>query len=262
MKFKSFSVNASNKIKSFNKLIKVDSDKSISIRSFLIGSISQNISKINNVLESEDVFSTIDCLKKLGIKIKKIKNKSYLIYGKGLGSLNIQKNASLNFGNSGTLARLLTGILSTTPGVEVNISGDYSLNKRSMKKLIVAMSEFGAYFLPKRKFNFPLKMISSELPIGINYTAGVSAQIKSAVILAGLNSFGYTSIKEREESRDHTEKMLLNSPQVIKINKNKTIKVFGKNYLNPINIVVPGDPSSAAFFTALTLLNKNSKSKN
>jgi 3-phosphoshikimate 1-carboxyvinyltransferase len=263
MKLKSFSVNASSKIKSFNKSIKVDSDKSISIRSFLIGSISQNISKVRNVLESDDVFSTITCLKKLGVKIIKNKNKSYLIYGKGLGSLHISMNASLNFGNSGTLARLLIGILSTTPGIKVNVKGDHSLNKRNMKKIIEIMSEFGAEFLPKDKFNFPLKMISSELPIGIQYSAGVSAQLKSATILAGLNSFGTTTIEEKNESRDHTENMLLNSDRVIKIKKNKKkiIKIIGKNYLNSINVFVPGDPSSAAFFVALTILNKDSKLK-
>ena len=109
---KSFSLNINHKIKPFVKSIKVDSDKSQSIRSFLIGSISQNISITRNVLESEDVFSTIDCLKKLGIQIKKVKPQKYRIHGKGLGSLFAKKNLELNFGNSGTLARLLIGILS------------------------------------------------------------------------------------------------------------------------------------------------------
>ena len=113
---KSFSVFTRSKLKPFKKTIEVDSDKSISIRSFLISAISHNISEIKNVLESEDVFSAIKCLKQLGVKIKKIKSKNYLIYGKGLGSLFIKKNSVLNCGNSGTLARLLIGILSTTPG--------------------------------------------------------------------------------------------------------------------------------------------------
>ena len=132
-----------------------------------------------------------------------------------------------------------------------------------MKKLIDVMSEFGAEFTPKKKFNFPLKLISTEMPTGIKYKAGVSAQIKSAVILAGLNSFGTTEILEEERSRDHTENMLIENFKVIKIKnaKNKIIKIYGKKYLNPININVPGDPSSAAFFTALTLLNKNSSLK-
>ena len=263
MQSKSFSLRLGHKIKPFKKSIKVDSDKSISIRSFLIGSISQDISFARNILESEDIISTINCLKKLGVQIKRDKPQSYKIYGKGLGSLFIKKNLTLNFGNSGTLARLLIGILSTTPDVEIRIQGDHSLNKRSMKKLIKIMSEFGAEFLPKNKFNFPLKLVSTEMPICIKYKAGVSAQLKSAVIFAGLNSFGTTEVIEDKKSRDHTENMMIKNSQAIKIKKGKKkiIRIFGKKHLNPININVPGDPSSAAFFTALTLLNKNSSLK-
>lgn len=260
MPLKSFTLYTNSYIGSFKKTIKVDSDKSLSIRSFLIGAISQDISRVKNVLESEDVYSTISCLKKLGVKVSKNGPKSYLIYGKGLGSLFAKKNLHLNFGNSGTLARLLIGILSTTPNIDIRIQGDHSLNKRSMKKLIELMSEFGAEFLPKNKFNFPLKFISTEMPIGINYKSRVSAQLKSAVMLAGLNSFATTEIIEIEKSRDHTENMLVKNSQAIKIvkGKKKIIKIFGKKHLDSININVPGDPSSAAFFTALTLLNKNS----
>jgi len=260
MSLKSFNLILRDKIPTFDKKIIVDPDKSISIRSFLIGSISQNVSTVNNILESMDVKSTITACRKLGVKIYKIKSKSYKIFGKGLGSFFAKKNLQLNFGNSGTLARLLIGILSTTPNINIKIKGDHSLNKRSMEKLIQIMSEFGALFLPKNKFNFPLKIISSELPVGINYKAGVSAQLKSAVLLAGLNSHGSTRIEEQERSRDHTENMLLNNSQVIKIkNKNKKlITILGKKKLKVLNIDVPGDPSSAAFFTALTLLKKDS----
>ena len=125
------------------------------------------------------------------------------------------------------------------------------------------MSEFGAEFTPKYKYNFPLKFISTDMPVGINYKAGVSAQLKSAVILAGLNSYGVTEIIELEKSRDHSENLLCSNINAIKIKKGKQniIKVFGKKYLNAINIDIPSDPSSAAFFTALTLLNKNSSLK-
>ena len=263
MSSKSFNIIVKNKVTPFKKNIEVDSDKSISIRSFLIGSISQNISTVNNVLESTDVKTTIEACKKLGVKIDKFKSKSYKIYGKGLGSLFAKKNLQLNFGNSGTLARLLTGILSTTPNIELKIKGDHSLNKRNMKKLINLMAEFGTFFFPKNKFHFPLKIISSEMPVGIIYKAGVSAQLKSAVILAGLNSYGQTKIIEEKRSRDHTENMLSNNSHVIKI-KNKTkkiIKILGREKLKPIQTNVPGDPSSAAFFVALTLLNNNSSIK-
>ncbi len=262
MKAKTFSVKIKHKIKPFNKIIHVDSDKSLSIRSFLIGAICQNVSTAKNILESEDVHSTITACRKLGVKIIKIKKGNYKIFGKGLGSLLATRNMKIDFGNSGTLARLLIGILSTTPNIEINISGDNSLNKRSMKKIINLMSEFGAFFLPKRKYNFPLKMISSQMPVGINYSAGVSAQLKSAVILAGLNSYGKTQIFEKVKSRDHTENLLRKNTDVITvkdgINK-KEISVIGKKYLNSFNVNISGDPSSSAFFAALTLLNKNSK---
>lgn len=252
---KNFDLIIKRKIKFFNKIIKVDSDKSISIRSLLIGSISQNISKIENILESEDVKSTIKCLKKLGVKIIK-KGEVYYVYGKGLGSYYAKKNTKLNFGNSGTLARLLIGLLSTTPNIDLKLTGDHSLKKRNMKKLIMLMSEFGASFLPKNKFFFPIQIKSSEMPIGIDYKAGVSAQLKSAVLLAGLNSHGETKIFEEKKSRDHTEKMLSKNKTVVNLKKKNIIKIQGKKTLKPLKIKVTGDPSSAAFFCALTLIKK------
>ncbi len=263
MKQKSFTIIVKNKILPFKKNIEVDSDKSLSIRGFLIGSICQGVSTVKNVLESEDVKSTISVCKKLGVKIEKINPKSYKIYGKGLGSLFAKRNTELNFSNSGTASRLTIGALSATPNIEVKLTGDHSLNKRSMKKLIDLMTNFGAYFLPKGKVTFPLKMISSKIPIGINYKAGVSAQLKSAVILAGLNSYGNTRITETVRSRDHTENLLMKNLQAIRINNNKKkeINVFGRKYLNPINLNIGGDPSSAAFFTTLTLLNQKSTLK-
>ncbi len=264
MRNKSYSINISNKIENFNKNILVDSDKSISIRSFLISSISQNVSTIKNVLESDDVFSAIKCLKELGVKIIKKKSKNYLVFGKGLGSLRAKKNQIVNCGNSGTLARLLIGILSTTPKIDIKILGDHSLNKRNMSKLISLMNEFGAEFYPKKK-TFPLRMVSSEMPVGMDlYKANVSAQLKSAVIFAGLNSFGTTKIEEDKfKSRDHTENMLSKNLNAIKIKKGKKkiIEIFGKNGLQSFDINVPADPSSAAFFVALTLLQKNSSLK-
>tara|TARA_B100001093_G_scaffold162894_1_gene155252 strand:- start:3910 stop:5259 length:1350 start_codon:yes stop_codon:yes gene_type:complete len=264
MSINRFDISIEKKLLPFKKDIEVDADKSMSIRSFLIGSISNGVSFTKNVLESDDVLSTIKCLKKLGVKILKKESGNYKIYGNGLGSLNIKRNNSLNFGNSGTLARLLIGILTTTPNVQIKVKGDHSLNKRSMKELINLMSKFGANFFPKKKFTFPLKIVSAKMPISIKYFAGSSAQLKSAVIFAALNSSGNTKIFELERSRNHTENMLMKNSQTIKIKdkiNNRSIAIRGKQYLNPINIDVPGDPSSAAFFTALTLLNDNSKLK-
>ena len=263
MSLKSFTVGLKSKIKSFKRIINVDPDKSLSIRSFLIGSICQKVSIAENVLESEDVKNSILTCRKLGVKIIKIKPQKYKIYGKGLGSFYAKKNTQLNFGNSGTLARLLIGLLSTTPNIEVKIKGDHSLNKRNMKEVIKLMSKFGAIFLPKNKFKFPLKIISTSYPIGINFRAGVSAQVKSAVMLAGLNSFGNTNIIEEEKSRNHTENLLKDNTRAIKIfgDKKKLIKIYGKKHLDPINVSIPGDISSSAFFAALTLLNQNSSIK-
>ena len=200
-------------------------------------------------------------MKKLGVKIIKRGKGEYHIYGKGLGSLFANKNAALNCGNSGTLARLLIGILSTTPNINVKIYGDKSLNNRSMEKLFKLMENFGAEFLPHNKTKFPINLSSSSLPIGIDYVAGSSAQLKSAVILAGLNSFGCTNILEKQKSRNHTENILAKSSNVIKFKKkNNTnfIKIYGKKYLDAIKFSVPSDPSSAAFYVALTLLKKKS----
>jgi len=157
----------------------------------------------------------------------------------------------------------LIGILSTTPNIQVKVQGDKSLNKRNMSKLIKLMNEFGAEFYPKNKFNFPLTLTSTEMPVGIQYESGISAQLKSAVILAGINSYGITTINEKNKSRDHTENILLkNSPNIIKLKKNKKkqniIKILGKDHLGPLKLSIPGDPSSSAFFAALALLNKNS----
>ena len=228
---KSYSLSIKDKIKPFSKSIIVDSDKSLSIRAFLIGSISNKISFANNILESEDVFSTIKACQKLGSKIIKIKNGNYKIYGNGLGSFFAKKNSLINFGNSGTLARLLIGILTSTPGISIRVTGDHSLKKRNMKELIEIMQKFGAIFLPKGKYKFPLIIMSSPMPVGIDYKAGVSAQLKSAVIFAALNSYGNTKIIETKKSRDHTENLLIKNTQTVKIynKKKKSLKYLEKN---------------------------------
>ena len=250
------------KINRFSRNIYPDSDKSISIRSFIIGSISQGVSKVSRVLEGAGTLAVIACLRKLGVKIKKIKKgkANYEIFGKGLGSFYCKKNTILDFSNSGTGSRLIQGCIATNPNIQVKLVGDRSLSKRNMKKTIKAMEEFGAEYFPKNKFHFPLTMVSSELPIGIKHIAGISSQIKSAVILAGLNAFGKTMVVEKTKSRDHTEKMLgHNSAIKIKKGKNNFIEIKGQEDLRPINISVPGDPSSASFYGALCLLSENSK---
>ena len=266
MSKKSYSVYSQHKIKNFNKTIEVDSDKSISIRSFIIGSISQGITEVSNVLESQDVFSTINCLRKLNVKIKKIGIRKYKVFGKGLGSFYAKKNTLIDFQNSGTCSRLLQSIIAVTPGLQVRLTGDASLRKRNMSKLINILNQFGAEFLPKNKANLPYTVCGSDMPIGILYKAGVSSQLKSAAILSATNAHGTSTVIEnrRFESRDHTENLLLKNSNVIKIKKNNRhsiIKIFGKKYLNSLKYKVFGDPSSAAFFAAICILNSKSKLK-
>ncbi len=259
---KNFSVSFKKKISKFNKSIAVDSDKSISQRCFIIGSVCEGISVVDNILESEDVHSTIKCLKKLNCKIQRIKRGKYKIFGKGVGSFYCKQNTQLDFGNSGTAARLLGfGLCSTNPNLKVKITGDKSLRKRSMYKILKAMEKFGANFLPKNKFKLPITLISSAVPTGFNFQNDISSQIKSAVILGALNSLGKTQIIERIKSRDHTEKILKHNVKTISIKKgeNNLIEINGRESLKPFNLSVPSDPSSASFYAALCLLNKNSK---
>lgn len=262
MPSKSFSVIFKKKITQFNKTISVDSDKSISQRSFIIGSICEGVSKVKNVLESQDIYSTINCLQKLNCQIKRIRKGEYKIFGKGLGSYYCKKNTVLNFGNSGTAARLLGfGVCSTNPNLQIKITGDKSLRNRSMYKIMKAVENFGVIFLPKNKFKLPITLISSSSPIGFKFRNDLSSQIKSAIMLGAINSFGKTEVIETKKSRDHTEKMLEHNSNLIKIKKGKEnlIKITGKEILKPFNLFVPGDPSSASFYTALCLMSKNSK---
>ena len=190
-----FSVIFKEKIRTFKKNIKVDSDKSLSIRSILLGSVCEGTSKIENLLESEDSISSINFIKKLGIKTKKIRKGEYLIFGKGLGAFSSSKNMAIDLGNSGTLCRLGSGLLATNKNINLKIFGDKSLSKRNLKTLINLLKNFGATFYPKNKYQLPLRLVSSQIPVGIKYEEkGGSAQIKSAAILAGLNSFGKTKV--------------------------------------------------------------------
>ena len=139
----------------------------------------------------------------MNCKIQRIKKGKYKIYGKGLGSYFCKKNTELNFGNSGTSARLLGfGVCSTNPNLQIKITGDSSLKKRSMYKIIKAMENFGATFLPKNRFKLPITLISSEIPTGFTYD-NISSQIKSAVMLGATNSFGKTLVIENNKSRSY-----------------------------------------------------------
>ena len=250
------------KIKNFNKVISVDGDKSLSIRSLLIGSQSYGLCKIKNLPKSGDILSTIYGLRKLGIKIF-FKNNICYLYGNGLNGFNYKKNILIDAGNSGTFARLLLGLLIKSP-YEIRISGDKSLSKRDFKRIMDPLKQFGAKFKSTNKNNLPIKILGTEFSKPINYfEKRGSAQCKSAVILAALNTPGITVIKAKK-SRNHTELFLkyLNLPLKIKNKKkNDEIEILGENQFKSFDYKIPGDISSSSFFIVLTLLTTNSKLK-
>ena len=261
---KTFSVLIDKKIKKFKKNVTVQSDKSISHRSLLIASQCMGISNISNLLESEDVENTIICLKKLGVKIIK-KNNNYMVYGNGLGSFKRLKGNILYAGNSGTLARMIFPLIGTQSNLKVKIVGDKSLNKRDMKRIIEPLSKIGCNFFPKNKTTLPLTIEGTSMPLAQKHSENIgSAQVKSAILLAALNTPGTTQIEIKKDSRDHTENLLKKIEADIKIRKNKGKKIIslnGQKNLQRFNLNIPGDPSSAAPFVILTLLTKNSKLK-
>jgi len=259
---KKISVLINNKINRFNKVISVESDKSISHRSLLIASQCIGISKINNILESEDVINTIDCLKKLGVKIIK-KNKKYVVYGNGLGSFRQPKNNCIYAGNSGTLARMIFPLIGTQSDLKIKIYGDKSLNKRDMKRIIEPLSKIGCNFFPKNKTTLPLTIEGTSMPLAQKHFETIgSAQVKSAILFAALNTPGITKIEVTKKSRDHTENLLKKIKADINIKKNKKkniISLKGQKNLLGFNLDIPGDPSSAAPFIILALFVNNSK---
>ncbi len=248
------------KINRFIGTIQLPGDKSISHRSLIIGSQATGIVKISNLLESGDIFSTIQCLKKFGIKIIK-KKKDYFVYGQVVGGLE-KFNGTLNCGNSGTTARLLLGLLSTYP-YTIKFIGDKSLSKRPMGRVIDVLKNFGASVKPSNKNNFPLTFQGSFVGLQTDYKLKVaSAQIKSAFLLAALNTPGISSIEENFDTRDHTEIMLKYLGAKIQVKKKSQKKIIfleGKMPLDAKDIYVPGDISSASFMIVLALISKNSK---
>ena len=249
-------------IKKYNKKIKVDGDKSLSIRFALLASQAIGKSKAYNLLKSEDVVSTINCLKKLGVKIKWDKKNNFcLINGNGLNSYVYKDNLTLNGNNSGTCVRLLTSLLINS-SKKIKIVGDKSLSKRDMKRIIDPLTEFGATFYPKNKNTLPLYIKGSNYLTPINYLElKGSSQCKSSVMLAALLAPGETKLMCKP-SRNHTELLFKYLKIPIKIKKIKNfeiIKIKGRQNFNAFNYNVPSDISSSAFFIVLTLLSKGSK---
>ena len=255
------SVLINNKIKKFNKTIKISADKALSIRVALLASQCMGISKIKNLLESEDVLNCLKALRTLGVKIVK-RNNIYLVYGNGLNSFRIKKKLTKIFvGNSATTARLLSGLLSTYPS-KFYLYGDESMNKRDIR-IIEPLEKVGCFFYPKNKSTLPLIIEGTSMPLAQKHIENRgSAQIKSSILLSALSTPGVTTIEEKKVSRNHTEIFLKKIKADITVKKLKNgnlISLRGQKNLHSFDYTISSDPSSAAFLIALTLLTPNSK---
>jgi 3-phosphoshikimate 1-carboxyvinyltransferase len=248
-------------IKPFNKNLEIEGDKSLSIRWALLASQAIGKSISINLLRSEDVLSTLKCLKTLGVKIKLFKDRCE-INGVGINGYKYKKNITLNAGNSGTLGRLIMGLLVHSKK-KIKITGDKSLSKRDFLRVTKPLEKFGAKF-KTNSGRLPIIIEGTKNPKPIKYNENKgSAQCKSAVMLAALNTSGQTIIKAKK-SRDHTELLFKNLKlpiKVIKKNKFDLIKIKGKKIIKSFNYKIPSDISSSAFFIVLAALSTNSKLK-
>ena len=248
------------KIENFNKKISIPGDKSLSIRWVLISSLSKGISTAQNLLMSKDVLAAIQTVKKLGVKVV-FNNQTCKIFGVGINGYKYKKNIVINAKNSGTLGRLILGLLIDAP-VPIKMIGDKSLSKRDFKRIADPLSKFGATFKLNKNYGLPLIIKGSKKLKPINfYENKGSAQCKSSVILAGIKTNGKTIIKAKK-SRNHTELLFKHLKLPIKIKRKKNFDLIEVNKvkkINPINYKIPSDISSSAFFIALTVLSKKSQ---
>ena len=240
------------KIKKAAGQIKVPGDKSISHRAVMLGSLANGVTEISGFLKGADCLSTIDCFKKMGIDID-INGENITVHGNGLRGLK-KPDEMLYTGNSGTTTRLLCGILAGQ-NFDTSITGDASIQKRPMGRVVQPLSMMGAKI---ENEYCPLYITGTKLH-GIDYKMPVaSAQVKTAIILAGLYADGETVIHEIEKSRDHTELMLSAMGADLTVD-NLDITVKPTNDLTAVNVDVPGDISSAAFFLVLGAIMLNSQ---
>ncbi len=242
-----------NKISHLKGTITVPGDKSVSHRSAMFSALSNGTSKFTNFLKSEDCLSTLSCFNKLGVNYD-LDGTNLTVYGKGINGLTAPTEL-LYTGNSGTTTRLITGILSGQAFAST-VAGDASIAKRPMKRVITPLTEMGAKITSKDGGFCPLEICPAELT-GIDYTLPVaSAQLKSAVLLAGLFADGSTTVRELVKSRDHTERMLRAFGADITVNgNNATVK---PSVLTAVNMEIPSDISSAAFFMVAASIVQNS----
>ena len=249
-----------NKIQEFNKQIQVSGDKSLSIRWVLLASQASGKSKAYNLLMSEDVLAALNTIKKLGIKVN-VYNKYCEIFGGGINGYKYKKNLTIDAKNSGTLGRLILGLLIKSPH-KIKLIGDKSLSKRDFSRVTLPLEKFGAKFDYKTKNKLPLTILGTQTVKGIKYLENKgSAQCKSSVMLAALHASGTTYIKAKK-SRNHSELLFKYLKIPIKIKKTKNfdfINIKQPKKISSFNYQIPGDISSSAFFIVLTTLAYNSK---
>ena len=248
------------KINNFKKTISVPGDKSLSIRWVLFASLANGISKATNLLMSEDVLAALKAIKKLGIKTL-VHKKECKIFGKGIDGYKYKKNITIDAQNSGTLGRLILGLLVNSPE-PIKLVGDKSLSKRDFKRVSNPLSKFGAKFKLKNSNFLPLKIYGSSKLKSIKYNENRgSAQCKSSIIFAAMRTDGTTTIRAKK-SRNHTELLCKHLKLPISIKNNKhfdEIKIKKVKKINTLNYDIPSDISSSAFFIVLTALSKNSE---
>jgi len=242
-----------------NKIIKVSGDKSLSIRWVLLASLAKGKSRSSNLLLSEDVKAAINAIQKLGIKTK-LKKNICEIYGRGLDGYNYKNNIVINAKNSGTLGRLILGLL-VNSSKRIKLIGDKSLSKRDFKRISDPLKKFGAKFKLRKNKYLPLSIIGSKNLRPIKYFEKKgSAQVKSSIIFAALRTNGTTLIKAKK-SRNHLELACDHLKLPVKVSKRKNfdlIKIKKAKEIKPFNYNIPSDVSSAAFFIVLTCLKNNS----
>ena len=235
-------------------------DKSISHRILILTGRAIGVSKIYNLLQGEDVINTLKAMKLLGIRIKK-KYKYYEVYGVPPGGL-FDPDKIIDFGNSGTGIRLISGLISSN-NIRVTLIGDKSLSKRPMKRVTDHLIKIGAKIKLKKKLFPPIKLTGTGNAIPCKFDIPIpSAQIKSAIMLSALNTNGIVKIKELKTTRDHTENMLKSMGYNIKVKENskhRFIEMKNDKAIKTINYNVPGDPSSAAFFISAACIKPGSK---
>ena len=236
--------------------IRVPGDKSISHRALMFGALAVGETRASGLLEGEDVLSTAGALRAMGTTIDRLGDGEWRIQGVGVGGL-LQPQQALDMGNSGTSTRLLMGLVASHP-ITATFVGDASLSKRPMGRVTQPLAEMGADFTASPGGTLPLTVRGAHPAVPITYRLPVaSAQVKSAVLLAGLNTAGITRVIEPVPTRDHTERMLKGFGADLSVaieNGERVISIRGEADLKPQTIVVPGDPSSAAFFVVAALL--------